>query len=68
MSAVSCCLPLQLDSFQYRTADLFVKDFELMKNNAIKFNGPANPIALEAVAIHDFVKGRVDANRAVNKM
>jgi hypothetical protein len=25
--------------YEYRTADSFVKDFELMKNNAIKFNG-----------------------------
>ena len=25
--------------YEYRTAEAFVKDFELMKNNAIKFNG-----------------------------
>lgn len=25
--------------YEYRTADAFLKDFELMKSNAIKFNG-----------------------------
>ena len=35
-----------------------------MKSNATKFNGPSNPIALEAKAIYDFVKQRIDANRS----
>lgn len=34
-----------------------------MKKNAIKFNGPSNPIALEAAAINDYVKGKVNAKR-----
>ena len=34
-----------------------------MKNNAIKFNGPTNSIALEAIAIYDFVKNEIEANR-----
>ena len=34
-----------------------------MKANAIKFNGPTNPIALEAVAIFDFVKNQIESIR-----
>lgn len=49
--------------YEYRTADQLVRDFELMKNNAIKFNGPTNLIAVEAVKIYDYVKDQVDANR-----
>lgn len=49
--------------YNYRTADALLRDFELMKTNAVKFNGPANPIALEAVAIYDFVKNQIEANR-----
>jgi hypothetical protein len=41
-----------------------VADFELMKSNAIKFNGQTNSIALEAIAIYDFVKDQVEACRS----
>jgi hypothetical protein len=34
-----------------------------MKANAIKFNGPTNAIALEAVAIYDYVKNQIEAIR-----
>ena len=50
-------------SFQYRKADSFLRDFEIMKANAIKFNGPTNAIALEAVAIYDFVKNQIESIR-----
>jgi Bromodomain len=50
--------------YEYRTADAFLRDFELMKTNAIKFNGPANHIAQEAVAIHEFVRDQVNSCRA----
>ena len=50
--------------YEYRTADAFVRDFELMKNNASKFNGTHNPIAVEAAAIYEFVKHQVDAIRS----
>jgi len=49
--------------YEYRTADAFVRDFELMKSNAGKFNGPSNPITLEAAAIYDFVKQQIEASR-----
>jgi hypothetical protein len=50
-------------SFQYRKADVFLRDFEIMKANAIKFNGPTNAIALEAIAIYDFVKNQIESIR-----
>jgi hypothetical protein len=50
--------------YDYRTADAMVRDFELMKSNAIKFNGQANPISQEAVSIHDFVRDQVESKRA----
>jgi hypothetical protein len=51
------------ERYEYRTVDAFVRDFELMKNNAVKFNGPANHIAQEAVAIYEFVRDQVDSFR-----
>ena len=48
---------------EYRTADAFLDEFELMKNNAIKFNGPTHLLAKEATAIYDFVKDSIEANR-----
>jgi hypothetical protein len=34
------CTPfLSSERYEYRTADTFLKDFALMKTNAIKFNG-----------------------------
>jgi transcription initiation factor TFIID subunit 1 len=52
-----------MHSFQYRKADAFLRDFEIMKANAIKFNGPTNGIALEAIAIYDFVKNQIESIR-----
>lgn len=40
-----------------------LRDFELMKNNAIKFNGANHPISLEANAIYEFVKSEIADNR-----
>ena len=34
-----------------------------MKSNAIKFNGPENPIAKESVAIYDYVRDQIESNR-----
>jgi hypothetical protein len=50
-------------SYEYKTADAFLKDFELMKNNAIKFNGAGHNLAIEAVAIYDFVLNTIESNR-----
>jgi transcription initiation factor TFIID subunit 1 len=52
-----------LTRYDYRTADALIADFELMKMNAVKFNGPESQIAREAVAIYDFVKDQVEASR-----
>jgi transcription initiation factor TFIID subunit 1 len=40
-----------------------VRDFELMKTNAIKFNGQASPITQEAIAIFDYVRDQIEASR-----
>jgi hypothetical protein len=34
-----------------------------MKANAIKFNGQASPIAMEAASIYEYVKDQVEASR-----
>lgn len=54
----------KINRYEYRTADSFVKDFELMKNNAVNFNGLGTPIANEGVAIYELVKEQVDANQS----
>lgn len=49
---------------EYRKSDTFLKDFELMKNNAIKFNGESHPVAVEAIAIHEFVRDQLEVNQS----
>ncbi|GKZ00022.1 hypothetical protein MPSEU_000955600 [Mayamaea pseudoterrestris] len=54
----------KINRYEYRTADGLVKDFELMKDNAAKFNGPADVIAVEAAAIFEFVRDQIESQRA----
>jgi transcription initiation factor TFIID subunit 1 len=54
----------KIQKYEYRTADSFLKDFELMKSNAIKFNGPGAIISEEAATIYDQVKEKVEESRA----
>lgn len=55
--------------YAYSTAEDFVKDFELMKINAIKFNGKGTPIANEAVDIWEAIRTAVKSNRVeLNEM
>ena len=54
----------KIESYSYRRADALIRDFELMKNNAVKFNTAASHIAIEAMAMYDFVREQVAANRA----
>ncbi|KAL7540002.1 hypothetical protein ACHAXR_010808 [Thalassiosira sp. AJA248-18] len=49
--------------YDYNTADKFLADFELMKMNAIKFNGKGSPLANEAVEIWQFVKTTIEQHR-----
>jgi len=53
----------KISRYEYRKADALVRDFELMKSNAVKFNTEASPIAQEANAIYDYVKDQVEASR-----
>lgn len=53
----------KLQKYEYRTVHAFVKDFELMKNNAVTFNGLGSPLGNEATSIYEFVKATVEENR-----
>jgi len=54
----------KVQKYEYRTADAFLKDFELMKSNAIKFNGPGASISEEAATIYDQVRENIESSRA----
>jgi hypothetical protein len=54
----------KIEKYEYRTADAFLKDFELMKSNAIKFNGLGAIISEEGSAIYQIVKDKVEESRA----
>jgi len=53
----------KISRYEFRSADVMLRDFELMRSNATKFNGQASPITIEAIAIYDFVRDQIDANR-----
>jgi len=53
--------------YGYKTAHSFLRDFDVMMNNAIKFNGVGSVLGNEATAIYDSVRNAVETNRtAVN--
>jgi len=54
----------KIHSYQYTTAEAMLKDFDLMRSNAVKFNGPDSTLAAEATEIYDLVKSRLEENRA----
>jgi len=47
----------------YKNVDRFLRDFELMMNNAIRFNGEASAVAQSSIRIYNFVKGKVEESR-----
>jgi hypothetical protein len=49
--------------YEYRTADAFLKDFQLMRSNAIKFNGAGTMIADEGVQIFQVVMEKIELER-----
>eukprot|EP00984_Skeletonema_dohrnii_P007329 scaffold2651_cov137-Skeletonema_dohrnii-CCMP3373.AAC.1 len=49
--------------YEYKTADSFLAEFDLMRKNAIKFNGEQSPISAEAKEIYESVKSTIDQNR-----
>uniref|UniRef100_A0A7S2VAW6 Bromo domain-containing protein n=1 Tax=Entomoneis paludosa TaxID=265537 RepID=A0A7S2VAW6_9STRA len=54
----------KIKRYEYRTVDQLYEDFQLMKSNAIKFNGEGNQIAQEAIAIYEFVGDQIQASRS----
>lgn len=53
----------KIEKYEYRTTDSILNDFELVKTNAIKFNGATSLLAEEATAIYDTAKSLVDGSR-----
>merc|ERR1712032_802817 len=54
----------KIEKYEYRTADSMLKDFALVKTNAVKFNGGGTMLADEAAAIYETAKNMVDASKA----
>ncbi|VEU39825.1 unnamed protein product [Pseudo-nitzschia multistriata] len=54
----------KIEKYEYRSAESLLKDFDLIKSNAIKFNGAAHSLAVEASAIYDMVKSMIESNKA----
>jgi hypothetical protein len=50
--------------YEYRTAEAFLKDLDLMRRNCIKFNGKESPFSKEAEAICEYARKRIDEQRA----
>jgi transcription initiation factor TFIID subunit 1 len=53
----------KIQKYEYKRSDLFIHDFETMRDNAIKFNGVGSAFAKEATSMYDFVKTFIDQNR-----
>lgn len=50
-------------SYEYRSTEGFLKDFQRMRANAIKFNGAGTPIAEEAAQIFELAKSKIEESR-----
>lgn len=57
-------LPFNAHRYDYRTVHAFVLDFELMKQNAVTFNGLGSTLGNEATAMYDLVKVTVEQHRS----
>lgn len=47
----------------YTPASSFLRDFDLMRKNAVNFNGKESPLAIEATEIYEFVKATIEQNK-----
>jgi len=54
----------KIEKYEYRTVGAMLKDVELVKSNAAKFNGGGTMLADEAAAIYSTAKNMVDASSA----
>jgi len=54
----------KIQKYEYRTVESFLADFELMKKNAVDFNGVGTPLGNEGTAIYEFIKATVYENKA----
>jgi len=53
----------KIEKYEYKNADQFLRDFDLMRKNAVKFNTKTNPLAVEATEIYEMVKSTIEQNR-----
>lgn len=53
----------KIEKYEYKNADQFLRDFDLMRRNAVKFNTKASPLAVEATEIYEMVKSTIEQNR-----
>lgn len=49
----------KIQTFEYKTCAEFLGDFELMKNNTVKFNGEDHDVTKEGIAIYELVKEEI---------
>ena len=54
----------KIEKYEYRTADSLLKDLELVKTNAVKFNGAGTMLAIEATGIYDTAKNMIETSKA----
>merc|ERR1740136_89270 len=54
----------KIQRYEYKHVDSFISDFEVMMNNAVKFNGVGSSLGTEATSVYEFVKNTVAQSRA----
>lgn len=54
----------KIQRYEYKHVDGFVSDFEVMMNNAVKFNGLGSSLGVEATSVYEFVKNTIVQSRA----
>merc|ERR1719491_1009713 len=53
----------KIKRYEYKLVDAFISDFEVMKNNAVKYNGVGSVLGDEATSVYEFVKNTVAQSR-----
>merc|ERR1719491_2076126 len=54
----------KIQRYEYKHVDGFISDFEVMMNNAVKFNGLGSSLGVEATSVYEFVKNTIVQSRA----
>lgn len=54
----------KIGRYEYKTPEAMLKDFDLMRANAIKFNGNGSALGNEGGEIYEYVKARIEEHRS----